>query len=87
MFGFCRGVSGLIPLSLLTMLILVQLRHYATSHIGFYTRQRAIAKVDKFVREFPLTKLEKDRIMKPQTERIINNLLTKPLYPRNLCPC
>jgi len=82
-----KFVSGLLPLSLFTMLLLVQLRHYATSHTGFFTRQRAISTINKFVKEFPLTKIEKDLIKKPQTERVIDNMLTKPLYPRNLCPC
>ena len=86
-FLFVRFVSGLLPLSLFTMLLLVQLRHYATSHTGFYTRHRAITAMDKFVKEFPLTKFEKDLIRKPQTARVIDNMLTKPLYPRNLCPC
>ena len=84
---YCRFVSGLLPLSLFTMLLLVQLRHYATSHTGFFTRQRAIVAMDKFTAEFPLTKFEKDLIKKPQTARVIDNMLTKPLYPRNLCPC
>jgi len=82
-----KYVSNLLPLSLFTMLLLVQLRHYATSHIGFFTRQRAISTMNKFVKEFSLTKIEKDLIKKPQTERVIDNMLTKPLYPRNLCPC
>ena len=86
-FLFCRYVSNILPLSLFTMLLLVQLRHYATSHIGFFTRQRAISTMNKFVKEFSLTKIEKDLIKKPQTERVIDNMLTKPLYPRNLCPC
>ena len=84
---YCRFVSGLLPLSLFTMLLLVQLRHYATSHTDFFTRQRAIDAMDKFTAEFPLTKFEKDLIKKPQTARVIDNMLTKPLYPRNLCPC
>ena len=64
------------------MLLLVQLRHYATSHTGFFTRHRAIVDMDKFAAEF-----EKDLIKKPQTARVIDNMLTKPLYPRSLCPC
>ena len=77
-----KVVSGILPLSMSTMLILVQLLHYATYHTGFYTRHRAIIAMDKFVDEFSLTKFEKDLIKKPQTERVIDNMLTKPLYPR-----
>ena len=69
------------------MLLLIQLRHNATSDIGFFTRYRAIVAMDKFTAEFPLTKFEKDLIKKPQTARVIDNMLTKPLYPRSLCPC
>ena len=87
-FGFfCRFVSAILPLSLFTMLLLVQLRHYATSHTSFFTRHRAIMAMDKFTDEFALTKFEKDLIRKPQTARVIDNMLTKPLYPRSLCPC
>jgi len=82
-----KFVSGILPLSLFTMLLLVQLRHYATSHTGFFTRHRAIKAMDKFTDEFALTKFEKDLIRKPQTARVIDNMLTKPLYPRSLCPC
>jgi len=82
-----KFVSGILPLSLFTMLLLVQLRHYATSHTGFFTRHRAIKAMDKFTDEFPLTKFEKDLIRRPQTARVIDNMLTKPLYPRSLCPC
>ena len=77
----------MLPLSLFTMLILVQLCHYATYHTRFYTRSRAIIAINKFRHEFPLTKLERDLMRRPQTERVIDNMLTKPLYPRELCPC
>jgi len=82
-----KVVAEVLPLSLFTMLLLVQLRHYATSHTPFFTRSRAIVAIDKFTAEFSLTKIERDMIKKPQTARVIDNMLTKPIFSKNLCPC
>ena len=76
----CRLVTYLLPISLFNMLLLVQLRHYAISHTGFYTRQRAIKRIDEFVREYPLTEYEKELMKKPLTERVIMNMLTEPMF-------
>ena len=42
--------------------------------------------LDKFTAEFSLTKIERDMVKKPQTARVIDNMLTKPIFSKNLCP-
>ena len=76
------------PMLLLTLLLVVQLRHYTMCHTGYYTRQRAVEHTRQYIQDYSLSPLEKDLLHeKTLTSRIINGIFTVDIYPRGLCPC
>ena len=80
--------AGVSPMLLLTLLLVVQLRHYTMCHTGYYTRQRAVEHTRQYIQDYSLSPLEKDLLHeKAQTSRIINGIFTVNIYPRGLCPC
>lgn len=73
---------AMVPISVFMMLLLVQLRHYTTSHVGYFTRRRAILHMDSFVKDFNISFLDREqRRRRQRVQRLIDNIFTLPLYP------
>ena len=78
----------MLPLFLFTLLLLIQIRHYTVSHINYFTRQRAAVRVQQFIEEYAMSKLEQDiRHEKKLTSRLIEGIFSVNMYSRGLCPC
>ena len=92
----CRGgdcatssssFSAMLPISVFMMLLLVQLRHYTVSHVGYFTRRRAVLYMDSFVKDFNISFLDREqRRRRQRAQRLIDNIFTLPLYP-SYSPC
>jgi hypothetical protein len=86
--GTSPEFTVVLPLFLFTLLVVVQLRHYTVTHVGFLTRQRAALQTRRFIEDYALSPLEKDLVReKKQTARLIEATFTVNIYPRGLCPC
>ena len=90
----CKALSsssvaaGLLPMVLFTLLLVVQLRHYSRSHVGFFTRQRAAEHTRRFISDFPLSPLERTLLREKTVEaRLIHASFTVPVYSCAVCHC
>lgn len=70
------------------LLFVVQLRHYTKSHMGWFNRNRTKKQILKYVKQYPLTEIEKKLVNeKRHAARIIEGTFTATLYPRpEVCP-
>ena len=75
--------TSMLPFFLSTMLLVVQVKHYTRSHVGWYTHSRAMKRVRCYIRQFPLSELEKELVSeKKLTGRLIEGAFTASIYHR-----
>ena len=79
--------SAMLPFFLITLLLVVQVKHYTRSHVGWFTRRRATKRVSRYIKHYPLSELEKDLLCeKKLAEKLIEGAFTANIYPRPSCP-
>ena len=85
---FSTLYTSMLPPFLFTLLFMVQVMHYTRTHIGWFTQSRAVKKVKLYIRQFPLSELEKELLSeKKLTERLIEGAFTASIYPRPAWSC
>jgi len=71
-----------------TLLFVVQMKHYTRTHVGWFNLARAKKRVDRYLRQYALSELEKELVNeKKMTSRIIEGLFTVKIYGRPPVPC
>jgi len=79
---------SMLPLFLSTLLLLVQVKHYTRTHRGWYTLTGAKRKVELYIRQYPLSELEKELVSeKKLTDRLIEGAFTVNIYNRPSWAC
>jgi len=77
-----------LPLLYGTLMLVVQMKHYTRTHVGWYNMPRAKKRVDQYLRQYALTELEKELVNeKKMTSRIIEGLFTVKIYSRPSWAC
>lgn len=80
--------TSMLPPFLFSLLFVVQVMHYTRTHIGWFTQSRAVKKVKLYIRQFPLSELEKELLSeKKLTERLIEGAFTASIYTRPAWSC
>ena len=78
-----QAYTGLLPLFLFTLLFVVQVRHYTITHMGWFTRSRAMERVKLYIRQYPLSELEKELVNeKKLAKKLIDGAFTATIYSR-----
>ena len=68
---------------LFSLLFVVQVMHYTRTHMGWFTHSRTVKKVKLYIRQFPLSELEKELVdEKNLTERLLEGAFTTSIYTR-----
>ena len=79
---------SMLTLFLVNMLLLVQVKHYTRTHVGWYTLSRAKKRVEHFIRQYPLSELERELVNeKKLTARVIEGAFTASIYDRPVWAC
>lgn len=74
---------SMLTLFLVTLLLLVQVKHYTRTHVGWFTLSRAKRRVEHYIRLYPLSELERDLVTeKKLTARVIEGAFTASIYDR-----
>jgi len=77
-----------LPLLYGFLLLVVQMKHYTRTHVGWFNMPRAKKRVDSYLRQYALTELEKELVNeKKLTSRIIEGLFTVKIYGRPSWAC
>jgi len=80
--------TGMLPPFLFSLLFVVQVMHYTRTHVGWYTHSRAVKKVKLYIRQFPLSELEKELLNEKRlTERLVEGAFTASIYTRPAWSC
>ena len=75
--------TSMLPPFLFSLLFVVQVMHYTRSHMGWYTHSRTVKTVKLYIRQFPLSELEKELVdEKNLTERLLEGAFTTSIYTR-----
>ena len=79
---------SMLTLFLVNMLLLVQVKHYTRTHVGWYTLSRAKRRVEHYIRQYPLSELERELVNeKKLTARVIEGAFTASIYDRPVWAC
>ena len=75
--------TSMLPPFLFSLLFVVQVMHYTRTHMGWFTHSRTVKKVKLYIRQFPLSELEKELVdEKNLTERLLEGAFTTSIYTR-----
>ena len=80
--------TSMLPLFLGTLLFVVQVKHYTRTHVGWFNQSMAKKRVNHYLKQYPLTELEKELVNeKKLTAKIIEGAFTVNIYDRPSWAC
>ena len=80
--------TSMLPLFLGTLLFVVQVKHYTRTHVGWFNLSMAKKRVNRYLKQYPLTELEKELVNeKKLTAKIIEGAFTVNIYDRPSWAC
>ena len=85
---YSLAYTSMLPLFLGTLLFVVQVKHYTRTHVGWFNLSMAKKRVNRYLKQYPLTELEKELVNeKKLTAKIIEGAFTVKIYDRPSWAC